>query len=56
MIQNGNVGNSYDALFNLSVVGCDAVMSAEALMEYPCLFGEKNMHQDLKDYVDGIVK
>jgi len=52
VIQNGNISNSYDALFNLKIISCDAVMSAEALMEYPCLFGELNMSDDLKQYVE----
>jgi len=36
-------------MFNRSVIGCDAVMSAEAIMEYPCIFGSLNMSDELKD-------
>eukprot|EP00923_Selenidium_pygospionis_P025562 GHVN01045118.1.p1 GENE.GHVN01045118.1~~GHVN01045118.1.p1 ORF type:complete len:396 (+),score=61.30 GHVN01045118.1:340-1527(+) len=42
VIANGGIETMSDALWCLEYTGCDAVMSAEALLEYPALFNSQS--------------
>jgi len=55
VILNGGIGSRKDALRALEITGCDAVMSAEALLERPTLFAEKqppSQHQVVQEFLD----
>ncbi|CAK0857958.1 unnamed protein product [Prorocentrum cordatum] len=55
IILNGGIGSREDALRALQVTRCDAVMSAEALLERPTLFAEEpplNHYQIVEEFLD----
>ncbi len=44
ILSNGNIANMDDVHRCLKVTGADGVMSSEAILEYPALFTETNVH------------
>jgi tRNA-dihydrouridine synthase 1 len=44
VISNGNIASYSDLAKCLDQTGCDGVMSAEAILEYPALFSSQNEH------------
>lgn len=58
VICNGGISSYKDAIWCLKKVGCDGVMSSEAILENPSLYNKKYVDMDvlIQEYLDFVEK